>query len=67
MVKRTASKSPVVCACLKLTRADVVACIHRESCRTLADLKESCEAGAGCTACHADLERLLEKARVAAR
>jgi NAD(P)H-nitrite reductase large subunit len=63
MVKRTASKSPVVCACFKLTRAEVVSCIRRESCRTLADLKHACEAGAGCTVCHVDLQHLLEKAQ----
>jgi NAD(P)H-nitrite reductase large subunit len=67
MVNRPASKSPVVCACLKLTRAEVVSCIHRAGCRTLADLKAACEAGAGCTVCHADLQKLLEKTNAHAR
>jgi bacterioferritin-associated ferredoxin len=52
---------PVVCACLQVTRPEVMAEIRKGRARSLADLKERLGAGDGCTACHPDLCALLER------
>ncbi len=51
-----------VCTCLLVGRHEVLATI-RAGARTLAEVGEGCEAGTGCTSCHAALEAILADER----
>lgn len=58
---RTPDPKQVVCECLKVTEARVVAAIRTKGACTLADLAVCTQAGSGCTACHVQLESLIER------
>ena len=49
-----------VCACFKLTQADVVRAIECLDVRTLKDLRTQTGAGEGCMACHRRLSCYLD-------
>lgn len=49
-----------VCACLKLTHADVVRAVQCLDIRTLNDLRNETGAGDGCMACHRRLRRYVD-------
>ena len=50
-----------MCACLNVTRADIVSAIRKGGARTLEDLMEKTGASSGCTACHPALCELLDR------
>jgi len=49
-----------VCACLKVTHADLLAAMARDDVRTLNDLCRYTGAGDGCMACHPRLRCYVE-------
>jgi bacterioferritin-associated ferredoxin len=51
----------VVCRCLQVTEAEVVAAIESLELRTLKDVRRHTGAGDGCTACHKRLRTYLER------
>jgi bacterioferritin-associated ferredoxin len=51
-----------VCACLKVTHADLLAVVARHEVRTLKDLCRYTGAGDGCMACHRRLRGYLDVA-----
>ena len=50
----------VVCRCLRVTEEEVVDALATLPLRSVRDICRHTGAGAGCTACHAELEQLLE-------
>jgi bacterioferritin-associated ferredoxin len=51
----------VVCRCLQIAECEIVGAIISSDICTLKQLCSRTDAGNGCTACHAELARLLEK------
>ncbi len=51
----------IVCPCLRVTEAEVRAAVRKYSLTTLKGINRCTEAGDGCTACHADLRRILRE------
>jgi bacterioferritin-associated ferredoxin len=51
----------VVCRCLNITEAEVTSTVVALGVSSLSELCQRTVAGTGCTACHAELRRLLEK------
>jgi NAD(P)H-nitrite reductase large subunit len=51
----------VLCYCLNVTEAEVVAAIRTKNVRTIADVRRQTGAGDGCTACHRRLRQCLER------
>jgi bacterioferritin-associated ferredoxin len=49
----------VVCRCLNVTEAEVIAAITTRGVRTLKELRLITEAGDGCTCCHRELNAYL--------
>ncbi|QDU38492.1 BFD-like [2Fe-2S] binding domain protein [Maioricimonas rarisocia] len=56
------SEDNILCRCLKVTESRVVEAIVRDSASSVRDVQRSCEAGAGCMACHRRIRALLEAA-----
>jgi bacterioferritin-associated ferredoxin len=56
----------LVCYCLQVTEAQVMAAIAASNIATLADVRRETGAGDGCTACHARLRGCLERCAAAA-
>ena len=54
-------KSPVVCACLGVTEAEVLEAIRTHKLAKLKDIIEYTSAGDGCTSCHPLLREYLER------
>ena len=51
----------LVCRCLQVTEADLVSALMRFELRTLKEVRLHTGAGDGCTACHKELRRMLER------
>jgi bacterioferritin-associated ferredoxin len=53
---------PYVCACMRLTHADLIEAVAAGTIQTLADLRRQTGAGDGCMACHRRLACYLSPA-----
>jgi NifU-like protein len=53
----------IICRCLQVTEAEVIAALATRDIRTLKDLRRHTSAGDGCTACHQELKKFLEEHR----
>lgn len=51
----------IVCECLKVTEKQVAACVRDGRACSLRQIAACTGAGGGCTACHPQLEKILER------
>ena len=58
-------KSPanrkILCACLGVTESRVAACVRSGRACSVSEVMACTEAGTGCTACHKDIEVVVER------
>jgi bacterioferritin-associated ferredoxin len=53
--------SRFVCHCLRVSEADILQALSRFAVRTVKELRKLTGAGDGCTACHRQLARYIER------
>jgi NAD(P)H-nitrite reductase large subunit len=58
----TSEHNPI-CRCLGITESEIRAAADFAGCETISEIKETTEAGTGCTACHKRILKLLVEAR----
>jgi bacterioferritin-associated ferredoxin len=51
----------IVCRCLNVTEEQVINMIANGGLRTIREIRQHTSAGDGCTCCHAELARYLER------
>ena len=54
-------KSPVVCECLGVTEAEIVAAVRAEGLTTVKQVAACTDAGGGCNSCHPAIRALLQR------
>lgn len=61
----TPRRDPIICACLRVRESEIRRAVRNHRIACVEDITRFTEAGDGCTACHAELERVLEEERAA--
>lgn len=60
-MKNAATNRRILCECLKVSEARVAACVRSGRACSVNEVMACTGAGTGCTACHRDIQAVVEK------